>query len=97
MSATHPVYWELVDFIAAGTTPERLIAYRPSDPVQSRVRELISRKQDGSVTSDEESELEEFLHLEHILILAKAQARRHLLRGEGYRRLATPIRSRTRF
>lgn len=78
MSAAHSVYWELVDFIAAGTTPETLIAFRPSDAVQSRVQELIAKKQNGSITPDEESELEEFLHLEHILILAKAQARSHL-------------------
>lgn len=82
MSAAHPVYWELVDFIAAGTTPETLIAFRPSDAVLGRVQELTSRKQDGCLTPEEESELEEFLHLEHILILAKAQARRHLTLGQ---------------
>jgi len=78
VSATLPMYFELVDFIAAGTTPEALIAFRPSDALQNRVKELIGRKEHGSLTPDEESELEEFLHLEHILILAKAQARRHL-------------------
>jgi hypothetical protein len=78
MSAAHPAYLELVDFIAAGTTPEALIAFRPSDALQNRVQELISRKQDRTLTPDEESELEEFLYLEHILILAKAQARRHV-------------------
>jgi hypothetical protein len=78
MSAAHPAYLELVDFIAAGTTPESLIAFRPSDAAQHRVKNLISRKQDSTLSPDEESELEEFLHLEHILILAKAQARRHL-------------------
>jgi hypothetical protein len=78
MSAADPAYLELVNFIAAGTTPETLLAFRPSDATQNRVRELISKKHDGTLSPDEESELEEFLHLEHILILAKAQARRHL-------------------
>ena len=78
MSAAHPAYLEIVDFIAAGTTPEALLAFRPSDAAQHRVNELVSKKQDGTLTADEESELEEFLHWEHILILAKAQARRHL-------------------
>jgi hypothetical protein len=78
MSAAPPAYLELVDFIAAGTTPEALIAFRPSEAVQNRVKELVFRKQEGALTPDEESELEDFLHLEHILTLAKAQARRHL-------------------
>ena len=78
MSAAHPVYLELVNFIAGGSTPEAVIAFRPSDSVQNRVRELIARKQDGTTSPDEESELDEFLHIEHILILAKAQARRYL-------------------
>jgi hypothetical protein len=69
---------ELVDFIAAGTTPESLIAFRPSDAAQQRVNALISKKQDGTLSAEEESELDDFLHLEHILILAKAQARRHI-------------------
>lgn len=78
MSAALPVYFELVDFIAAGTTPQALIAFQPSDAAQNRVKELMARKQDGTLTRDEENELEEFLQLEHILILAKAQARRYL-------------------
>jgi len=78
MSAAHPVYLELLDFIAAGTTPESLIAFRPSEAVQERVQDLVSRKQEGSLTPDEDSELDEFLQLEHLLILTKAQARRHL-------------------
>jgi hypothetical protein len=40
MSAARPAYLELVDFIAAGTTPEPLIAFRPSEGVQNRVKEL---------------------------------------------------------
>ncbi len=35
-------------------------------------------KTGGDFEPDEENELEEFLQLEHILILAKAQARRYL-------------------
>ena len=81
MSTASPAYLELVDFIAAGMTPETLIAFRPSEAAQDRVQNLVSRKRDGFLTPDEEGELEEFLQLEHILILAKAKARRHLSLG----------------
>jgi hypothetical protein len=82
MSAANPVYMELLDFLAAGMTPEALVAFRPSDGVQDRVKDLIARKQDGALAPEEESELEEFLHLEHILILAKAKARQHIPLGQ---------------
>jgi hypothetical protein len=59
-------------------TPEALIAFRPSEAAQQRVSGLISKKQDGTLSLEEESELEDFLHLEHILVLARAQARRHI-------------------
>ena len=78
MTTASPAYLELVDFIAAGTTPETIIAFRPSQQAQARVASLIARKQEGSLSPDEQSELEDFLHLEHILIMVKAQARRNL-------------------
>jgi len=81
MSAAHPAYLELVDFIAAGTTPEGIIRFRPSEAVQRRVSDLIERQRDGSLSSEEQSELDDFLQLEHILIMAKAQARSHLSLG----------------
>jgi hypothetical protein len=78
VSAAHPVYLELINFLAAGTTPETLVRFRPSEEVQQRVSELIEGRHNGVLSVEEESELEDFLQLEHILILAKAQARRHL-------------------
>ena len=76
MSATKS-YDEIIDFIAAGTTPEAIIAFRPSDEVERRIAELVEQSKDGSISPDEQSELEDYLQLEHILIMAKARARRH--------------------
>jgi hypothetical protein len=74
-------YDEIIDFIAAGTTPEAVVAFRPSDSVQQRVAELVERSTDGSISSDEQSELEDYLQLEHIMIMAKARARQHTQLG----------------
>jgi hypothetical protein len=60
MSATKS-YEELIDFIAAGTTPETVLAFRPSDSVQQRVAELVERSHNGSVSAEEQSELEDYL------------------------------------
>jgi len=70
-------YEEIIDFIAAGTTPETLVAFRPSEPVQQRVAELIQLSRQGSLSDEDQSELEDYLQLEHIMIMAKARARQH--------------------
>lgn len=70
-------YEEIIDFIAAGTTPEAVVAFHPSDSVQRRVAELVQRSKDASISAEEQSELEDYLQLEHIMIMAKARARQH--------------------
>ena len=80
MTATKS-YEEIIDFIAAGTTPETVLAFRPSDSVQQRVAQLVERSRNGSVSAEEQSELEDRLQLEHIMIMVKARARQHTLLG----------------
>ena len=70
-------YEEIIDFIAAGTTPEAVVAFHPSGSVQERVTELIDRSKDGSISTEEQSELDDYLQLEHIMIMAKARARQY--------------------
>jgi len=72
------VYEEVVDFIAAGTTPQNVIAFRPSDAAQARVEDLLAREKDGELSSAERSELDHYLQLEHLMRLAKARAREFL-------------------
>ncbi len=81
MNATRS-YEELIDFIAAGTTPEAVVAFRPSDGVQRRVAELVERSNDASISTEEQSELEDYLQLEHIMIMAKARARQYTHLGK---------------
>lgn len=78
MSTANPAYLEVIDFIVSGTTPEALIAFRPSAEAQRRVQNLIERDKEGALNSEEKQELADTLQLEHILIMAKAQARRKL-------------------
>jgi hypothetical protein len=75
-------YDEIIDFVAAGTTPESVVAFRPSAGVRQRVAELVERSRDGSISAEEQSELEDYLQLEHIMIMAKARARQHTQLGK---------------
>ena len=76
MSVT-PVYLEVVDFIAAGPTPDRIASYHPSDAACERVMELLQRQKTGELLPQEEAELDDYLQLEHLMRLIKARARRY--------------------
>ncbi len=75
-------YEEIIDFIAAGTTPEAVVAFRPSEIVRQRVADLVERSGDGNISTAEKSELDDYLQLEHIMILAKARAREYTQLGK---------------
>lgn len=64
----------MIDFIAEGTSPEKVIAFRPSEDTQERARLLLAKEKEESLTSEEKSELDYFLLLEHLMRLAKAKA-----------------------
>ena len=82
MSVASPVYLEIIDFIAAGTTPEAVIDFHPSREAQQRLAALIEREKADGVSPEEKAELDHFMELEHILRMAKARARQILCRGE---------------
>jgi hypothetical protein len=74
-------YDEFVDFIAAGTTPQSIIDFRPSDVTRARVADLIRQQKSDSLSPDETAELNHYLHVEHVIRLAKARARQRLQQG----------------
>lgn len=71
-------YEEFVDFIAAGATPKEVVDFSPSEETKERVADLIRRQKTVGLTQDETSELNHFLHIEHVMRLAKARARQRL-------------------
>ena len=80
-NAAVPSYLEIIDFIAAGTTPQSVIDYRPSEEARRRVEDLIALEKDGQISPEEKSELDHFMDLEHIIRMAKARARQILHSG----------------
>jgi hypothetical protein len=71
-------YDELVDFIAAGSTPASVLNFQPSAQTKDRVMELIRKEKDGGLLPEETCELDDYLKLEHLMRLAKARARNRL-------------------
>lgn len=68
------IYEEIADFFARGATSAEVIACRPSEGAQARVRELLERSKIGELTIEENLELHRFGELEHLMQLLKARA-----------------------
>jgi len=82
MSVASPIYFEIIDFIAAGTTPQSVADFRPSPEAQQRLADLIELEKAGGLSPEEKAEVDHFMELEHILRTAKARARQIVSRGE---------------
>jgi hypothetical protein len=74
MEAVQKSYDEIVDLFARGTTPAKILAFRPSQAARERVRYLLARNNTGDLTAAEAAELERFGELEHLMQLVKARA-----------------------
>ncbi len=70
----NPAYEEIINFLAAGITSQSLVEFQVSETVKERVSDLIFREKTDGISSEEKSELDNYLILEHLLRLAKARA-----------------------
>jgi GTP-dependent phosphoenolpyruvate carboxykinase len=71
-------YEEVIEFIAAGTSPRSVINFQPSEEVKERIADLIYREKTTSLSLEEKAELDHYLQLEHLMRLAKARARQYV-------------------
>ena len=75
---TIKVYNEIIELIAGGTTPQSVINFHLSDTAQNRLEDLIYNAKNNELTQDEKQELDAYLMLEYIMILAKVKAHQYL-------------------
>ncbi len=75
---TTRVYDEIIDFIAAGTTPQSVIDFQLSEAAKELVADLVYQAKTEGLTEDEKRELDHFLTLEHIMRLVKARAYKYI-------------------
>jgi hypothetical protein len=76
MGSSRRSYDEIVDLFARGGGPQAMLAFRPSAEAQARVRDLLARSKDRTLTDDEQAELDRFGQIEHLMQRVKARARR---------------------
>ena len=73
-------YDELVDLFADPAVAEHILAFHPSPATQARIEELLEKNRQGTLTPEEQAELDEVERLEHFMRLIKARVRQKLAR-----------------
>ena len=68
----------IIELLTSQPMPEQVLAIRPTPELQARVSELLGRSKEGELSRQEETELERYLTLEHLVRLAKAHAHKQL-------------------
>src|ERR1700693_4935391 len=71
-------YEEFVDFPCGCPSVRSVIDFDPSQAAKDRVGELLQRQKTAALSPDETDELNHYLHIEHVMRLAKARARGRL-------------------
>ena len=69
---------EIIEFLGRGPQPEEIVAFHSSEKSQERIRELLDKNRAGTLTGDEEGELDLMESLNHLFALVKARAWQHL-------------------
>lgn len=65
---------EVATLIASHPTPEQIIAFKASEEANDRVYTLIDAERVRPLSDEEAEELESYLMIQHLMILAKAKA-----------------------
>jgi hypothetical protein len=78
LPAEQKSYDEIVDLFARGASSAEVLAFRPSEETQERVRFLLERNAADELTEEEAAELEKFGEMEHLMQLVKARAQEYL-------------------
>ncbi len=65
---------EIIKILASQPTAEQILAIHPSSELQARMSQLLAQNKADQLSPQEETELDRYLTLEHLVRLAKAQA-----------------------
>ncbi len=71
-------YGEVIEFMAAGPTPQAIVSFQASEKFQRRVCELLEKNRENVLTPEEKAELDQYESLDYLMTLVKARARAHV-------------------
>jgi hypothetical protein len=76
------IYHYILNFIANNPSPQQIADFRPTPDMLERLQTLLSRSQAGKITPVEQTELEEYERIEHLIIMLKSGNLRYLNKSE---------------
>ncbi len=69
-----PAYNHLLDYLIDKASPQNILAFSLSDEEKERAVELLDKQDEGTLTTEEATELEEMREVELFVSLLKAKA-----------------------
>jgi hypothetical protein len=66
---------EVLEFLAALPSPEEILQLRPSERLAKRIQHLLEKNRSGELDAQEKRDWENYEFLEHLVRMAKANAR----------------------
>lgn len=67
-------YTEFIDFITSEPSLEQMANFRLSDAAETRLNALLEANRHGTLTAEEQKELNDYLQLEHLMRMMKYTA-----------------------
>ncbi len=68
------IYDELLDFLLEKASPEEIMAFKVSEKAEERTEYLLDGNNAGTLTAEEQLELQQMLYFDRKISLLKAQA-----------------------
>jgi hypothetical protein len=67
-------YQDFAEFMTSSPTLRQIADYRLSDVSEARISYLLAANREGTITPDEQQELEDYTRLEHLMRIVKIRA-----------------------
>jgi hypothetical protein len=67
------VYRYILEFLVSRPSPEEIMDFGPTPAMQARASELLEKNRTGKLSSLESAELDEYMRINHLITMLKAQ------------------------
>ena len=71
---TYDDFADLMEKLAQLPEPQEILGLRPTEELQSRIRELLDKNRGPGLSAEEEAEWRRYEAMEHLIRIAKAKA-----------------------
>jgi hypothetical protein len=72
------VYRYILEFLISRPSPEEIMDFGPTPAMQARATDLLEKNRSGNLSALESAELDEYMRINHLITMLKAQTLPHL-------------------